>query len=79
MKCDKLVYNISKHLVCSQCSNSLHLKCSRLNETDCLGYQQKTLHYTCQFCTDHECIKYEKRHKNCVLAVTSGSTKNVLV
>ena len=47
-------------MVCSQCSNSLHFKWSRLSEKDYLRYQQKTFLYTCQFCTDYKCIKCEK-------------------
>ena len=60
IKCDKLVYSNSKHVVCSQCSNSLHFKWSRLSEKDYLRYQQKTFLYNCQFCTDYKCIKCEK-------------------
>ena len=32
IKCDKLVYNTLNHMVCSQCSNSLHLRSSRPNK-----------------------------------------------
>ena len=60
IKCDKLVYNTSKHVVCSHCINSLHFKCSRLSKKYYLRYPQKTFFYTCQFCTNYKCIKYEK-------------------
>ena len=59
IKCDKLVYSTLKHLVCSQCSNSLHLKCSRLNKKTG-ATNKKILHYICQFCTNYKCIKCEK-------------------
>ena len=44
----------------SQCSNSLHLKCSRMNKNGYLSHQQKTLNYAFEFCTDYKCIKCEK-------------------
>ena len=39
---DKLVYNTSKDLVCQQCSNLLHLKCSRLNKKRLFGLPTKS-------------------------------------
>ena len=57
IKCNKLVYSISKHVVCSECNNSLHFKCSRLSKK---YYLSKKFSIYLSKCTDYKCIKFEK-------------------
>ena len=43
-----------------KCLNSLHIKCSTVDNREFLSYKNGKKDFICQYCTDYSCLKCDK-------------------
>ena len=85
VKCTKPFLSMrQKTLKCSKCLNSLQIKCSTVDNRQCLTYKNGKKDLICQYCTDYPCIKcdkhvYDFNQEFFAIYVTFGFTGHVQV
>ena len=73
-----------KTLKCLKCLNSLHIKCSTVDNRQYLSYKNGKKDFICQYCTDYTCLKcdkhvYDFNQEFFAIYVTFGFTGHVQV
>ena len=61
IKCVKLLKISKDNLVCSECENSLHFKCSIPSPKEFSKYKKGKTKVICQICTGYTCIKCDRQ------------------
>ena len=61
IKCTKPFLRMrQKTMKCLKCLNSLHIKCSTVDNRHFLSYKNGKKNFICQHCTDYSCLKCDK-------------------